>query len=104
MSKPIVRLASLVLLSCAASVRGQTCGPWSWVNPLPQGNTLEAVASGGGRYVAVGRAGTILISADGATWQLRPSGTTADLLDVLWDGSGFLAVGAEGADVSGATA
>jgi hypothetical protein len=49
MSKPIVRLASLVLLLCAASVGGKTCGSWSWVNPLPQGNTLEAVASGLGR-------------------------------------------------------
>jgi len=50
---------------------------WQWKNPLPQGYTLHDLfifdANLGG---AVGRAGTILTTANGgANWSLRTSGT-----------------------------
>src|SRR6476619_6163161 len=84
------RLTGLTLLVAASSLlvltplSAQTCGPWSWVNPVPQGNTLNGVASGGGKYVAVGRAGTILVSADGASWSVREIGSDDDLYDVVY--------------------
>ena len=86
----------LLLLLPAAHVFGQSCGPWRWINPLPQGNTLQGVAAGGGHYVAVGRAGTIVVSTDGAAWSTRPSNLTHDLSDVVWNGSQFLAAGGAG--------
>jgi hypothetical protein len=41
---------------------------WRWVSPRPQGNDLNAVAFGNGRFVAVGDLGTLLTSTDGMTW------------------------------------
>jgi hypothetical protein len=75
MPKPILRLAlgSLLLVLASCFLSAQTCGPWQWVNPLPQGNTLLAVAYGAGHYVAVGRAGSIVASEDGVSWSARES-------------------------------
>ena len=99
MSRPI-RLAAFFLLALlllpAAHLSGQSCGPWRWINPLPQGNTLSGVAFGGGRYVAVGRAGTILVSDDGVAWSMRASNLPHDLADVAWNGNEFLVAGASG--------
>src|SRR5215831_3167031 len=88
MSKACLRLAGLMIALCvAAPLSGQSCGEWSWINPLPQGNALSAVAYGAGRFVAVGRAGTILVRPDGGAWEVRTSALTAeDLADVLWNG------------------
>jgi hypothetical protein len=58
----------------------------------PQGNALQGAAYGGGRFVAVGRAGSILSSADGLTWTAQASNTADDLRDVAWSGSAFVAV------------
>ena len=58
--------------------------PPRWVAlPVPTGNDLRGVWTDRQRVWAVGAQGTILFSPDdGATWQLQPSGTTADLEDV----------------------
>jgi hypothetical protein len=56
-----------------------------WENPLPQGNIIADVAWNGGRYVAVGNAGTVLISPDGGQWQPVASGTTAWLEAIRWN-------------------
>ena len=52
---------------------------WSWVNPLPQGNTLNDVKKlGNGIVYAVGDNGTILKSLDdGLTWNKQKSGVTS---------------------------
>jgi S-layer homology domain/IPT/TIG domain len=47
---------------------------------------LAAVAFAHGRFVAVGHAGTILLSEDGVTWTGVPSGTLASLEGVAFDG------------------
>jgi len=71
---------------------------WQWVNPLPQGNNLNAVAYDGvGTYVSVGMDGAILSSADGASWTVQTSGTTSELQAVAWGGTQFAAVGDAGA-------
>ena len=70
---------------------------WTWQNPLPQGNTLQAVwGSGPNDVFAVGSYGTIL-HYDGIEWQVMDSGTTQNLNGV-WGSSGadVFAVGSGG--------
>ena len=66
---------------------------WTTRNPLPTGESINAVVSNddpdvngdlGTRLVAVGNQGIILTSDDGVTWTNRTSGVTADLLSVVW--------------------
>ncbi len=53
---------------------------WSWGNPTPQGEGLNAVAFDGSSGFAVGDFGTVVGSTDGgATWAGMPSGTFQDL-------------------------
>ena len=66
---------------------------WEWVNPRPQGNDLLSVASGEGVIVAVGSSGTILVSSDGAEWEVRAATTEYGLIDVTYGGGRFVAVG-----------
>jgi len=70
---------------------------WTWQNPLPQGNTLNAVwGSGPNDVFAVGSYGTIL-HYDGSEWQVMDSGTTRNLNGV-WgsNGDNVFAVGSGG--------
>jgi hypothetical protein len=93
------RIAATVLgLLAYLPVAGalQPCGPWQWVNPLPQGNDLFGVAHGPGRFVAVGALGTILTSPDGASWTCSDPATARRLHAVIWDGTRYLAVGDAG--------
>ncbi len=66
-------------LGVTAPVLAQT--GWFWQNPLPQGNTLNAIQrAGNSRIFAVGRQGMVVRSEDqGATWQALASGVTAEL-------------------------
>ena len=41
---------------------------WRWTRPRPQGNSLNAVAFGNGRFIAVGGRGVVLNSIDGINW------------------------------------
>ena len=73
------------------------CGiDWQWVDPLPQGNTLNSVAYNGSIYVAVGEHGTILVSNDGVDWDLNSSPTPNALHDIIWASGEFIAVGDNG--------
>jgi len=66
----------------------------NWVNQsvITRAN-INAIASSGQLYVAVGDAGEVLRSADGLTWSVQASGVTKTLLDIMWDGAKFIAVG-----------
>jgi len=55
--------------------------------------SLEAAASGGGIYVAVGEDGFIMRSTDGTTWTNVSSGVEDDLWDVAYGNGVFVAVG-----------
>jgi photosystem II stability/assembly factor-like uncharacterized protein len=56
---------------------------WSWGNPLPQGNTLRAMAFSGSTGYAVGDFGTLLKTGDGgATWAGLPAGTFSNLTEL----------------------
>jgi photosystem II stability/assembly factor-like uncharacterized protein len=56
---------------------------WLWGNPLPQGNTLRAMAFSGPAGYAVGDFGTLLQTPDGgATWSGLPAGTFSNLTEL----------------------
>lgn len=70
---------------------------WSWVHPQPQGNHLQAVAAGGGRFVAVGAVGTLIHSGDGQRWSVSPTRDRRGLRAVAYGNGRFVAVGDAGA-------
>lgn len=57
---------------------------------------LLDVAYGGGMFVAVGAAGTLLLSTNGITWQSQPIGRVETLHSVAWGNGRFVAVGGSG--------
>jgi hypothetical protein len=87
--------AALVL--CPLPARGQACEPWTWGNPLPQGDLLGQVRFLGGRLVSVGGAGRILTSPPAAdAWTVPHSGVIQSLEAVAWDGALYVVVGGQG--------
>ena len=56
----------------------------------------NGIAYNGTIYVVVGTGGHILTSIDGTTWSSTTSGTTNDLLDVVYGNGTFVAVGVNG--------
>jgi hypothetical protein len=56
-------------------------------------NTIRAITYGADQFVAVGDAGTIVVSSNGLTWTSRDSGVTENLLSVVYTGSKFIASG-----------
>jgi photosystem II stability/assembly factor-like uncharacterized protein len=65
---------------------------WSWVNPTPQGDYLNASATGNGVSVAVGNSGT-LYSTTGGSWENQTSNTSNDLYAITFGAGLFAAVG-----------
>ena len=61
---------------------------------------LMDVAYGSGSFVAVGEEGTILTSADGATWKPQPAGTDNTFGAVVYGNGRFVAVGDSGTIVT----
>ncbi len=59
-------------------------------HPTPTLNELLDVAWANDRFIAVGRAGTIVSSTDGITWVSHNSATSDDLRAVCWDGSRYI--------------
>ncbi len=52
---------------------------WEWRNPLPQGNDLDHTALTPGRYVAGGKAGSIVTSTNGMDWTLVPLASVSSI-------------------------
>ncbi|MBE0567679.1 MAG: hypothetical protein IH621_17125 [Krumholzibacteria bacterium] len=96
-------LATFLMAGCGgdpgAPDRDSTAEQWRWRNPLPQGNPMNGVvALKGDRLVAVGDAGTIMVSQDaGGNWVLMDSGCSVPLyaVDISESGVGY-AVGEDG--------
>ena len=92
-------LAALIsfTLTASAGAAGVQVGAssWTWGNPLPQGNTVNALAFSGAQGYAVGDFGTILSTPDGGTnWKGISSGTFTDLTAVqAIDADAFFAGG-----------
>lgn len=75
---------------------------WSWENPLPSGDALDAVAYGNGISVAAGTDGMIYRSTDGTQWSAiqGPIGIRGTYKDILYAGGRFIAVGQDAGGVS----
>jgi photosystem II stability/assembly factor-like uncharacterized protein len=75
-------VAAALPAGASANVQVGSSG-WSWGNPLPQGNTLRAMAFSGSTGYAVGDFGTLLATTDaGATWTGLPAGTFSNLSEL----------------------
>jgi hypothetical protein len=66
---------------------------WDWRKPQPQGSRLYSVAQGGGRYVAVGKSGNLITSADGANWTNVVIEADCDLWSVAFGNGRFIVTG-----------
>jgi MYXO-CTERM domain-containing protein len=88
------RILTGIFLAAAAflSTPANAATGWSWANPSPQGNYLNASATGGGISVAAGNGGTVYVDA-GAGWLPQTSGTTNNLDAVIFGAGLFVAVG-----------
>lgn len=84
---------SLTAGGIARSTDGLT---WATATPAGPLLALESVAFGAGRFVAVGRAGTMLHSIDGAIWSVLPPLTTQDLRAIRFAAGLFVAAGNAG--------
>lgn len=90
----------LVVLS-VFPVYSQGCQLWYPVE-VPTNEDLHDLVWNGDQFVAVGGGGTILTSPDSETWTPQVSGTSLDLLGIMWgraefsDGYWFIAVGQDG--------
>ncbi len=74
-----------------SQVFADMCG--TVLSPQPQGNDLNGIAYGNGRYVAVGNRGTILSSTNGIDWVPQSSGTIRKLNGIIFDQDRFLVAG-----------
>ena len=93
---PLVALALVAGAAFSSASSGAIAeSGWEWVNPLPQGYDLNAVAVGDGVLVAVGRGGSIIASTDGIRWTVANGGTDYILYEVIWANHQFVAVGAK---------
>jgi hypothetical protein len=82
----------IVLVNLARIIRADPLDDWTLRAKSPV--SLSAIAYGNGQFVAVGSAGAILTSADGADWVSRESGTQRNLAGIAYGGGQFVAVGA----------
>jgi photosystem II stability/assembly factor-like uncharacterized protein len=82
----------LFILSCSFKIYSQQ--PWTWQQPLPQGNTLYSLSfSDSMNGTAVGILGTIIHTSDcGETWSLIKSGLKNDLKSIFYtdEKNGFI--------------
>jgi photosystem II stability/assembly factor-like uncharacterized protein len=89
----VIAIAAGIAAPARAAVQVGASG-WLWGNPLPQGNTVSALAFAGATGYAVGEFGTILATADGgSTWTGVKSGTFANLTEVQAIDAGALFAG-----------
>ncbi len=94
---PIVVLVSLITTVIANPVLAAS-SRWQWENPTPTGSALNDVAYGNGRYVAVGQAGSTVVSTDGINWTGYSSGFAVTLAAVVFGQGQFIAVGESALD------
>ncbi len=83
-----------VRIDCAgAGVATGSIFDWEWVQPLPQGNAIRDMVSGGAQVVAVGAYGHVQTSDDGQTWTTRDPGVSTDLTAVSFGNGVYVALG-----------
>lgn len=73
--------------------KGDPLDHWAWRAPLPPGDNVEAIASGNGQFVAVGKHGNIITSSDGTNWISCQIGADIDFNSIAYGNGLFVAVG-----------
>jgi len=66
---------------------------WQTINPAPQSNQINFIRWVGTQYIATGKKGTIITSANGTDWNTRSTGTLNDLNGAATNGSLYVMVG-----------
>jgi|GEM_PF-537735 len=91
----------LALSLLGPAIHAQACGEdWRWADPLPQGNTLNAVAWGNRTFVAAGECGALITSKNGANWTIPPRRDLNGFYTACFDGRRFLVGGEAGTILS----
>lgn len=95
-------LAALFIAVQPSSVQALVGRDWTLRTPLPTAESIQSVAvnTAGNLLVAVGNNGEIWTSSNGTSWTKQTSGTTTNLLDVIYAGTKFIAVGENSVVVS----
>jgi hypothetical protein len=88
----------MLLLTLLLSLRAMASDPlddWTWRNPLPTGIPMYSVTYGGGKFIAVGYAGTAVVSDDGTNWFARQTSVIGEeyLFSVTYGNGQYVAVG-----------
>ena len=83
----------IVLFAVAFRCNADPLDHWAWRAPLPPGDSVAAIASGNGQFVAVGGHGNIITSSDGTTWVSRQIGTDINFNSIAYGNGLFVAVG-----------
>lgn len=100
-----MRILLRIFLALLAAGLGPaaSAGDWEWTTSKPTGNDHRGVAWNGTQYIAVGRLGTVVRSANGASWSRVPGSAipaaihkTLDLNGVAANGAVAVAVGEDG--------
>src|SRR6266478_8650379 len=72
-------LHSVLLFWAACTGLADGLKTWNWRNPLPHGNTLDAMVYADGRFLAVGDYGIAMTSTNGIGWTAFDAGTLSGL-------------------------
>jgi hypothetical protein len=92
MFSPIVVLAFAFAAAISTGQAGDISQETNWfLRASPVTNTLWGVAYGGGRFVAVGDRGTVIISEAGGVWESNASGFGGNLYCVRYVNGVFMA-------------
>ncbi len=87
-------MAGVACVFSAYVTAGFTQNNWIWRNPVPTGNTLQAIAENSGTMMTVGNGGIVLASYDsGATWVNKNLGVNINLHEIVSSGGFFYALG-----------
>jgi hypothetical protein len=86
----------VLLIDIVPAVASDPLDSWHWRNPLPQGNSLNSMATDSVIIVAVGDGGTVLTSADGINWAIQTTGLQNNLIDVVYGNGKFIAIDSTG--------
>ncbi len=92
----------LLLLALASQAAGPL-NTWHWRTPLPQGNSLRGAAGTTNRYVAVGEAGTILVSTNTLDWVVVNPPIATNLNAICFAANQFVIVGDGGTILTSAS-
>ena len=97
MHRHVYFLAAVFLVTTASEVLAiNPLEIWLKRNPRPEDNSIHSIASGNGRYVAVGENGLIIASTNGFRWQAVQPESGLQWSWVAFGDGVFVAAGVDG--------